>query len=70
MGVVPPLVGVAVNDTELPAQKGFEGVEIVTLTGRLLLTDAGYWMLDAGLLVVQSSEEVRMTETKSPFVGI
>ena len=64
------MVGVAVNVTELPAQKGFEGVEIVTLTGRFGLTDAGYWILDAGLLVVQSSEEVRIQVIRSPLTGI
>ena len=41
-----------------------------TLTGRLGLTDTGYWMLDAGLLDVQISEEVNIQETKSPFKGI
>jgi hypothetical protein len=64
------LVGVAVNVTELPAQNGFDGVEIVTLTGRFGLTAIGYWMLDAGLFVVQVSDELRITETRSPFAGI
>jgi hypothetical protein len=63
-------VGVAVKVTELPAQKGFEGVEILTLTGRIGLTDTGYWMLDAGLFVVQVSEDVNTQETRSPSLGI
>jgi hypothetical protein len=64
------LVGVAVNVTELPGQKGFAEGEIVMLTGRSGLTDTGYWMLDAGLFVVQFSEEVSIQEIKSPFSGV
>ena len=58
------------NVTELPAQNGFAVAVTDTLTGRIGLTDTGYWMLDAGLLVVQVSEEVRTHDTRSPSTGI
>ena len=67
---MPPLVGVAVNVTELPGQNGFAEGEIVMLTGRSGLTDTGYWMLDAGLPDVQGSDEVSVQNTKSPFSGV
>ena len=69
MGVVPPLVGEAVNVTELPRQNGLAEEEIDTLTGNSGLTVTGYW-IDAGLLIVQVSEELRVQETRSPFTGI
>ena len=58
------------NVIGLPTQKGFAEAEIVMLTGRSGLTDTGYWMLDAGLFVVQVSEEVNVHETRSPFSGV
>jgi hypothetical protein len=64
------LAGVAVKVTGLPTQNGFAEGEIVMLTGRRGLTDTGYWMLDAGLLDVQVSEEVSMQDTKSPVSGV
>ena len=63
-------MGVAVNVTELPRQNGLAEGEIDTLTGRSGLTDTGYWILDAGLLVVQVSEELSVQETRSPFSGV
>jgi hypothetical protein len=69
MGFPPPFAGVAENVTDAPGQNGFCDAVIETPTGRLVLTDAGYWMLDAGLFVVHTSEEVRITETISPFIG-
>ena len=65
----PPFTGVPVNVTDEPWQKGFAEADIVMLTGRFGLTDTGYWMLDAGLFVVQVSDDVRMQLTRSPFVG-
>jgi hypothetical protein len=62
-------MGVAVKVTELPWQKGFEDAMMVMLTGRFGSTDTGYWMLDAGLPVVQVSEDVKMQLTRSPLVG-
>ena len=63
-------MGVAVNVTELPAQKGFEVAVIDMLTGRIGLTVTGYWVLDAGLFVVQVSDDVNVQETRSPFTGV
>ena len=52
-----------------PAQAvGGEAVTVI-LTGKTEFTDTGYWMLDAGLFVVQGAEDVRMQETRSPFDG-
>jgi hypothetical protein len=64
------LPGIAVKVTGLPRQNGFCEGDIVILTGDNGVTETGYWMLDAGLLVVQSSDEVRTQETKSPLTGI
>ena len=41
-----------------------------TTTGRIGLTDTGCWMLDAGLFVVQVSDDVRIQDTRSPFTGV
>jgi len=54
-GVDPPLVGVAVNVTEVPAQTGFADAAIATLTGRTLLT-VTFKMV--GVAVVQPKEFV------------
>ena len=67
---IPPFPGTAVNVTEEPRQKGFDGVEMVRLTGSTGLTDTGYGMLVAGLLVAQGTEDVIVHETKSPFKGM
>ena len=68
--MVPPCVGVARKVTGLPAQKGFSDGEMLTLTGRMGLTDTGYWMQDAGLLDVQASEDVSTQDTRSPSAGM
>ena len=64
------MTGVVVNVTELPWQNGLAEADIVILTGRFGLTDTGYWMLDAGLFVVQVSDDVRMQLTRSPLFGM
>ena len=56
--------------TELPGQNGFAVGDIVTLTGSNGLTVSGYWVLVAGLFVVQVSEDVSTHETRSPSTGI
>ncbi len=56
--------------TEMPEQTGLFDAVILTLTGRFGLTDTGYWILDAGLFEVQSSDEVRIQLTRSPFEGM
>jgi hypothetical protein len=66
----PPLEGVVVNVADEPRQNGFVRVEMVMLTGNNGLTDTGYWMLDAGLLVAQGSEDDNVQETRSPFTGM
>ena len=63
-------MGFAVNVTGLPWQEGFADATIVTLTGKMLLTTIGIWMLDAGLPDVQGSEEVSIQDTRSPFAGL
>jgi len=60
---------VAVNVTELPRQNGLAEGEIDILTGKSGLTVIGYW-IDAGLFVVQVSEELTVQETRSPFKGM
>jgi hypothetical protein len=64
------LPGVAINVTELPAQKGFDDDIMDTVTSRFGLTVIRYWMLDAGLLDVHCSDEVRIHVTRSPLTGI
>ena len=64
------MVGIAVNVTEVPAHTGFPDAEMVKLTGNTGDTDTGYWMLDAGLPVVQVSEDVSVQLTRSPLLGI
>jgi len=59
-----------VNVTDDPRQKGFADAVIVILIGRSGLTITGYMRLDAGLLVVQVSEDVKVQETRSPFIGV
>ena len=70
MGVNPPPLGVALKVTELPAQNGFCEAVMVTLTGVSGVTVTGYWMLDAGLFVVQVSLDVNVQETISPLTGV
>ena len=56
--------------TRVPEQEGFCEAVTVTLTARLGLTITGYWMLDAGLFVVQVSEDVKVQYSRSPFEGM
>jgi hypothetical protein len=63
------LTGVAVKVTGPPGQKGFDDGLIETLTTRFGLTVIRIWMLDAGLFVVQTSDEVRMQDTRSRDAG-
>ena len=60
-GVVPPLVGVAVNVTELPEQTGLDEAAIETLTGRFGLTVIEIVFEVAGLPVAQVRLEVNTT---------
>ena len=65
-GVVPPLVGVAVNVTEVPAQMAPEGTAAIdTLTGRLALTAIVSALEVAGLPVAQTALEVSTQVTIS-----
>jgi hypothetical protein len=70
IGFIPPLMGVAVNVTGNPLQEGLFEAVIVMLTGNTGLTDTGYWMLDAGLFVVQVSEDVNVQLIRSPVTGM
>jgi len=65
-----PFTGAPVKVTVDPRQKGFVGVEMVRLTGSTGLTDTGYGMLDAGLFVVQVSEDNNVHDTRSPLSGV
>ena len=69
-GADPPFTGVAVNVTDDPGQKGLDDATMLTPAGKLVFSIIRIWMLDAGLFVVQISEEVRMQKTRSPFVGL
>ena len=69
-GAGPPLTGVAVNVTEVPAQTGFAEAEIVTETTRLLLITIITGLLVTGLLTVQISEDDSSQMTTSPFAGV
>ena len=68
-GDVPPLVGVAVNVNEVPAQTGFADGVIDTLTGKIGSTTMVNVFEVAGLPVAQSTFEVKIQDTASPFVG-
>ena len=64
------MFGVAVNVTELPAQKGFEDDIIDTLTSRLGLTVIVTAGEVAGLVTAQVAFELTVQVTPSPFKGI
>ena len=68
--MVPPLVGVAVNVTDVPEHTGFAEAETETLTGRLGLTVMVTVFEAAGLPVGQVALEVSTQETASLFNGI
>jgi len=69
-GVVPPLAGVAVNVTDVPAQTGFAPAAMVTLTGRLEFTVIVTVFDVAGLPVAQVALDVSTQVTASLFNGI
>jgi hypothetical protein len=64
------LVGVAVNVTELPEQKGFAEAAIDILTGKFGLTVIVTALLVAGFPVGQIAFEVRTQVIISPFTGM
>jgi hypothetical protein len=64
--VVPPLVGVAVNITEVPEQTGFAEAAILTLTGKLGLTTIVIVLEVAGLPVTHDAFDVKTQVTISP----
>ena len=66
---MPPLVGVAVKVTEVPAQTGFKLAAIETLTGSNGFTDIVTGAEVAGFPVGQVTLEVRTTFTTSEFKG-
>ncbi len=69
MGVVPPLVGVAVYVTDVPEHTGLEDAEIETLTGRFGFTIILTVFEVAGFPVGQVALEVRTQETASLLSG-
>ena len=69
-GAAPPLVGVAVKVTEVPAHTGLADGAIVTLTGRFGLTVIVTGTDVAGLPVGQTAFDVSTTVTTSVFNGI
>ena len=60
----------AVNETELPWQKGLADAEMDILTGRLGLTVMVTELLVAGFPVAQSAFEVNSQVIISPLLGI
>ena len=70
MGVVPPLVGVAVNVTGVPAQTGLVEAAIETLTGRFGFTVMVTGLEVAGLFIGQVASEVSTQVIISPFTGV
>ena len=69
VGVVPPLVGVAVNVTEVPAQTGLAEAATDTLTGRRGFTVIVTAFEVAGLPVGQVALDVRTQVTRSLLTG-
>jgi hypothetical protein len=65
VGVVPPLVGVAVNVTEVPEQTGFADAAILILTGKFGLTVMVTALEVAGLPVAHVAFEVKTQVTIS-----
>ena len=64
------MLGVAVNVTELPAQKGFEDDMMNTVTGRLGLTVNIMTGEVAGLFAAQVALELTVQVTSSPITGM
>jgi hypothetical protein len=59
----------AVNVTEVPEQTGFAEAVIVAVTGRFGVTVSETGVPEAGLPVVQVSEEVKVQLIRSPLRG-
>ena len=70
VGVVPPLVGVAVKVTEVPAQTGLAEAETDTLTGSKGLTVIVTVFEVAGLPVGQVAFEVSTQVMASLLAGV
>jgi hypothetical protein len=70
VGVVPPFIGVAVNVTKDPGQKGFDDAAMVTPAGRFELTIIVIVFDVAGLPRGQAMLEDNTQVTKSPFKGL
>ena len=70
VGVVPPLFGVAVNETELPGQNGLDDAEMVTPAGRFELTIIVIVFDVAGLPSGHAILEFNTQVTKAPFIGL
>ena len=68
--MVPPLVGVAVKVTEVPAQTGLAEAAIDTLTGSRGFTVMVTVLEVAGLPLGQVALEVRTQVTRSLFAGM
>ena len=64
------MFGVALNVTELPAQKGFEDEIMDTVTSRLGLTVIVTTGEVAGLFTAQVAFELTVQVTPSPFKGM
>jgi hypothetical protein len=69
VGVVPPLVGVAVNVTDVPEHTGFADTAIEILTGRFGFTVILTVFEVAGFPVGQVALEVRTQEIASLLTG-
>ena len=69
-GVVPPLVGEAVNVTELPAQTGLDAAAIDTDAGKTVFTVIKRELDVAGDPVTQELFDVITQVTASPFTGL
>ena len=69
-GVAPPLVGVAVKVTDVPAQTGFADAPIKTLTGRLGLTVIVIEFDVAGFPVGHVAFDVNTQVITSPLSGV
>ncbi len=67
--MVPPLVGVAVNVTDVPEHTGFADTVIEILTGRFGFTVILTVFEVAGFPVGQVAFEVRIQEIKSLLAG-
>jgi hypothetical protein len=69
-GEAPPLTGVAVNVTEVPAQTLLADAAMLTLTGDVAVTFIVTALEVAGLPVIQEAFEVMVQVISSPFTGV